>query len=88
MRVEKRVKLYELDTEVWLPEDAKILGLVFKGKLFQLVVWENTMPEIRLKRRFVWIVANDVLLVAEKALYVGAMFDPELTEMIYVFELR
>lgn len=88
MKVEKRIKLYELDTEVWLSENAEILGLVLDGKLFQLVVWEDTMAETLHKRKFVYAVMNDILRDAEKTIYVGTIFDPELDEDVYVFEVK
>ena len=88
MKIEKRIKLYNLNTDVWLPEDADILDLALENKLLQLVVWENVLEEVRHKRRFIYIVANDIVLDARGSIYLGSIFDPELNEMVYVFEFR
>lgn len=89
MKTEKRLKLYTLGRDVWLPDDAEILDLALKGKLLQLVVWEDAVEKIRFKRRFEWAVINEMCLLLDKheAFYVGRIFDPELDEMVYVFEL-
>ena len=88
MKIEKHLKLYTLDTEVWLPEAAEIFGLALDGNLLQLVVWEGVATETHYKRNFVWIIMDDILMDAEEAIYIGSILDPELDERVYVFELR
>ena len=89
MKTEKRLRMYSLDRYVWLPKDAEILDLALKGKLLQLVVWEDSVEKIRFKRKFEWAMIDEMCLFLDKheAFYIGRIFDPDLDEMVYVFEL-